>query len=309
MAKLLEKVRNSPLLRRKGGGYEVLETENKDPFVQGINFSAHYLASVDVQSKQDSPEVQEKVKTVCIDTALKKRKVCITVKSNSLQVTDLSSKVTDTYPIFLVAYCGGHPEFEDVFFFIQKTKLDQQLSAEVFKLSDAQRVRAVTMTVAKAFNIAFKAWTTKKRQRERSNSKGSLGSESPIPQRKNSKPSTLTAKMAPGVGPPSGPYTPPPPRRPADEQEIGRQRSGSTGESQAKQAILKNPAIQRVIAKNEQTGSTHNVTLTDDFDKDFQELAETRARPDVLRTSLAVDDTDGFTMDAIKAFIDSQADN
>ncbi len=308
MAKLMDMVRNSPLMRKKGGGYAVLETENKDPFVQGINFSAHYVASVEVQSKQDSPEVQEKVRALCNDTTVKKRKACITVKSNSLQVTDTSSKVTDTYPIFLVAYCGGHPQFEDVFFFIQKTKLDHQLRAEVFKLADAQGVRAVTLTVSKAFNIAFKAWTSKKKQRERANSKGS---ESPILQRKNSQPSGLTVKMAPGVSPIAGGYTPPPPRRPTtEEQETGRQRSGSAGESQANDtAALKNPAIQRVIAKNEKTGSTHNVTLTDDFDKDFQELAETRARPDVLRTSLAVDDTDGFTMDAIKAFIDSQADN
>ena len=300
MAKLVEMVRNSPLMRRRGGGYEVLDMESKDPFAIGINFSAHYLASVEVQSKQDSPEVRDKVREVYSDGAAKKlRRVRVTVKSDCLQVTDVSSKVSDSYPIFLVAYCGGHPEFEDIFFFIQKTKLDQRLFAEVFKFSDAQKVRAVTMTIAKAFNIAFKAWTTQKRQRERKNSRGS---ESPVPQRKNSngpKQSTLATKQV-------GPYTPPPPRKPAEEQEVGRQRSGSSGESHGKEPVLKNPAVMRVIAKNEKTGSTHNVMLTDDFDKEFQELAETRASPDVLRTSLAVDETDGFTIDAIKAYMDSQ---
>lgn len=301
MAKLVEMVRNSPLMRRRGGGYEVLDMESRDPFVLGINFSAHYLASVEVQSKQDSPEVREKVKEAYSDASADKklRRVRITVKSNCLEVADVSSKVTDSYPIFLVAYCGGHPELEDTFFFIQKTKLDQRLFAEIFKFSDAQKVRAVTMTIAKAFNIAFKAWTTQKRQRERKNSRGS---ESPVPQRKNSngvKQSTLATKQV-------GPYTPPPPRKPAEEQELGRQRSGSVEENHGKEPVLKNPAVMRVIAKNEKTGSTHNVTLTDDFDKAFQELAETRASPDVLRTSLAVDETDGFTIDAIKAYIDSQ---
>ena len=275
--------------------------ESRDPFVLGINFSAHYLASVEVQSKQDSPEVREKVKEAYSDASADKklRRVRITVKSNCLEVADVSSKVTDSYPIFLVAYCGGHPELEDTFFFIQKTKLDQRLFAEIFKFSDAQKVRAVTMTIAKAFNIAFKAWTTQKRRRERTNSRGS---ESPVPQRKNSngvKQSTLATKQV-------GPYTPPPPRKPAEEQELGRQRSGSVEENHGKEPVLKNPAVMRVIAKNEKTGSTHNVTLTDDFDKAFQELAETRASPDVLRTSLAVDETDGFTIDAIKAYIDSQ---
>lgn len=316
MDKLVDMVRSSPLVRRRSGGYEILDTESKDPFVQGLDFHAHYIASVEVNSKQDSPEVQEKVKQVC--TASKKtsksRKVAITIRSTSLRVKDTSTKITDDYPIFLIAYCGGHEDFSDVFFFIHKTKIDKQLRAEVFKFSDENKVKAVTMTVAKAFNIAYKAWMTEKRQREKSDTiAATRGSESPLIQRRQlgnpggaGKPSHLT-KMAPGVSRGVGPYTPPAPRKPTEEQEAARQRRGSFGDDpQAKEGALKHPAVVRVVAKNEKTGSTHNVTLTDDFDKEFQQLAETRTRPDVLRTSLAVDETDHFSMEEIKAYIDGE---
>ena len=307
MAKLVEMVRNSPLMRRRAGGYQVLDSEARDPFAQGIDYSAHYLATVEVQSKQDSPEVQQKVGEACSETkrATKSlRKVLITVKATTLHVKDIGTGISDEYPIFLVAYCGGHEDFDDIFFFIHKTKIDKRLYAEVFKLTDAQKVKIVTVTVAKAFNIAYKAWMTEKRQKERSNHRGT---ESPLTQAKHTSPGSSLAKLAPGVTKSAGPYTPPAPRKPAEQPEVGRQRSGSFGDS-PKKSSQKNPAVVRVIAKNEKTGSTHNVTLTDldEFDRAFQELAETRTRPDVLRTSLAVDETDHFDMEEIRAYIDGQ---
>lgn len=320
MAKLIDMVRNSPITRRRSGGYEVLDAENRDPFAQGIDFHAHYMASTEVSSRQDSPEVREKVKQLC--TASKKspksmRKVLLTVKSTCLRVKDINTKITDDYPIFLIAYCGGHHAFDDVFFFIHKTKLDRQLRAEVFKFSNENKVKAVTLTVAKAFNIAYKAWMNEKRKREKSDTTVPVkGSESPMLQRKqlgssvatSREPSNLT-KIAIGVANGTGSSTPPAPRKPSEDQTKSSPRRGSLGnELQDEDESIKNPAIVKVISKNERTGSTHNVTLTNDFDKEFQQLAESRTRPDVLQTSLAVDETDHFSMEEIKAYIDEEAE-
>ena len=111
--------------------------------------------------------------------------------------------------------------------------------------------------------------------------------------------------MAPGVAS-GGTYTPPVPRKPpvesAEDSSTGRGRSGSFGD---KPAPMRNPAVVRAMAVNEVTGSTHNVTLTDDFDKEFQQLAESRAQPEVLRTSISEDDTDSsFDLDKIMALAD-----
>ena len=304
MAKLVEMVKSSPLVRRRS--YDVLDTENKDPFVQGIHFNAHFVASIEVRSKRDCPEVQQKVKEgyeFMHKTKKSLRKVVITVKSNVLRVKDVGSKITDDYPIYLVAYCGAHSELENVFFFIHKTSIDRALFAEIFKMSDASKVKALTMTTAKAFNIAYKGWMATKNKRERVSNKGC---ESPMVQRKASG---TIQKMAPGIAAASlgGSFTPPALRREDPlAQQASRPRRGSFGDDpEAQKAAKLNPAIVRVQAKNEVTGSTHNVSLTADFDKEFQELAESRSRPDLLSTDLSSDQTDSFDLDTIKAYIDS----
>ena len=312
MAKLLEAVRNSPLITRRkvSGGYAVLESEQKDPFLKGITFKAQYYASAEVEDNHNSPAVQEIVWEVCEESKRESgsrsmRKVVLTVKAQCLTVTDTATKVMDTYPIFLVAYCGGHGEVRDCFFFIHKTKLEKKMKVEVFRCSSPGKVKAITLTVAKAFNISYKAWIMKKKKNELAAAAAAQknGSESPSLQRKAIQPQGKSnlAKMAPGVVT-GGIYTPPAARKPPSgkTEESRRPRRGSFGDDPE----LKNPAVVRAIAHNEKTGSSHNVTLTDDFDLEFQQLAESRTQPEVLRTSFIAEETDAFSFDTIKAHID-----
>ena len=276
MAKLVEMVKNSPLMaRKKGGGYQVLDTAQKDPFVKGIQFSLQYCGSSEVVDKHNSPEVQESVYQVCeIAESKSLRKTTITVKSHCLCVTDTATKVEDSYPIFLVAYCGGHEHISNCFFFIHKTKLEKTMRVEVFRCSNASKVKAITLTIAKAFNISYKAWMMKQKALEKNSTK-CTGNESPTLQRK--QPQGHLAKMAPGVVT-GGTYTPPaarkPPRPSGAEAAPGRSRSGSFGDK----PVVDNLAVMRVTAHNQATGSSHNVTVTDEFDQEFQELAESRVK-------------------------------
>lgn len=48
MAKLLDMVRNSPGVKKRMGGYSLMEAESRDPFVQGITFHAHFVGSCEV---------------------------------------------------------------------------------------------------------------------------------------------------------------------------------------------------------------------------------------------------------------------
>ena len=325
MAKLVEMVRNSPLGKRRGGGYSVLDTENQDPFVKGITFNAHFVGSIVVNAKQDTPEVQMAVGEACKEAMKMEHgkspglmKAALTVKANTLRVTYTGSRLAADnfidYPIYLIAYCGGHGEMDDLFFFIHKTKIDRVLNAEIFKFSESSKVNAVTLTVAKAFNIAYKAWMSQKRKEEKKN-----GSESPTVPRKhlgvgggggggggakgisNGKPSPLAAVVASSSA--TSYYTPPAPRKPTTAEAQPRQRSGSFGDK-PEAGAAKNPAVTRAQADNQVTGSTHNVTLTDDFDQEFQELAETRARPELLNTSLGDDQPDNFEIETIRDHID-----
>ena len=49
MAKLLDMVRNSPVVKKRMGGYSLMEAESRDPFIQGITFHAHFVGSCEVR--------------------------------------------------------------------------------------------------------------------------------------------------------------------------------------------------------------------------------------------------------------------
>lgn len=302
--KLKDIVRNSPLNKRRMGGYSVLDSEQKDPFQQGISFHAHYVGSTETQSKHDSPEVQQTVSDAWKQAQKSRfRKVSITVKSTGLRVKDVRTKIVDDYPIYLVSYCGASSSVDELFFFIHKTKLDKVLRVEIFKLSNSSKVTAITLTVAKAFNIAYKAWMAEKRRRERENGKGS---ESPLLSRRQmaaaNGQSSLLQKMAPGVASVSGPYTPPAGRKvPTDE--LKPKRSGSFGDIPSETAT-KNPAVMRVQAQNEVTGSTHDLLVTDEFDTEFHEVVQATPQPDLLFTSLQ-EHSDTFNLQEVMKHADS----
>ena len=307
--KLKDLVRNSPLNRRRGGGYAVLASENNDPFQQGINFHAHYFGSVETASKHDSPEVQELVADAWKKSDKSRfRKVVITVKSSGLSVKDARTGMKDDYPIYLVSYCGASHTVDELFFFIHKTKLEKKLMIEFFKLSDSSKVTAITLTVAKAFNIAYKAWTAEKRARSKESSRGS---ESPLPVRRQIPAATVEdhdgpakgsflKKMAPGVaGMDGGPYTPPASRKGPVEESYVAKRSGSFGDIPGESA-MKNPAVMRAQAHNTVTGSTHSLTLTHDFDKEFEKISLSAEQPDLLKADLG----DQFNWQEVMKFTD-----
>ena len=307
--KLRDMVRNSPLNRRRGGGYGVLKSEQKDPFQQGINFHAHYIGSVETASKHDCPEVQTMVADAWKRAQKSRfRKVIITVKATGLRVKDVRTGIKDDYPIYLVSYCGASTTVDELFFFIHKTKLDRVLMVEFFKLSNSSKVTALTLTVAKAFNIAYKAWMAEKRQKikETTNMKGS---ESPLPIRRHipdengDKPSSFLKKMAPGVAGVDGPYTPPASRKVTQEETQSVKRSGSFGDIPCESAN-RNPAVMRVQAHNDLTGSTHMLTLTDEFDSEFQEISQVAGQPGLLTTSLSEQEPDQFNWEEVIKFTD-----
>ena len=56
--------------------------------------------------------------------------------------------------------------------------------------------------------------------------------------------------------------------------------------------------------RNEVTGSTHDVTITEEFDKEFQELAATHSQPDILSTNLA-ENPESFDLDKVQQHFDT----
>ena len=174
-----------------------------------------------------------------------------------------------------------------LFYFIHRDSEDpKRLTAEMFKLENHAKVKALILTVQKAFNIAYKVWQSKKRQQEKKTTKGS-----PLVTRK------VVAAEAAIVG-----GSPQPTRKHTDVLKVDaldkRQRSGSEGNIAALPPI--HPSVAKIKTTNEVTGSMHELTLTDDFDDEFTQLAAARSQPDLLSTSIEDARPNAYKLDDVK---------
>lgn len=324
MEKLFDIARNSPLTKKRMGGYEVREAEQKDPFVEGICFYAHHVGSYEAASKFDSPDVQSSVQSAwntVEQSGIPLKKVVITVRATNIIVKERGAKNSSEYPIYFVSYCGSSTAIDNLFFFIHKVGRTTLFIVQLFKLESREKVTAVTLTVAKAFNIAYKAYMLERRKRERM-----TGSESPRVQRKqlggtsSPKTSRLLKSISPGTasGLTSGASTPPVVRKVSNEEQ--RERAGSLGE-QSKPApppsagsnkppptTFASSAPHITLSSEGVGGSTHDVTITEDFYKEFHDLTlESTSSEIELGTHLPAKSS-SFSLDAIKQYTDPVSD-
>ena len=296
MQGLKDAVRKSPLnVRKHVGKYSLVTAEEKDPFVEGINFNCQFVGSTVVQNKFDHPDTRIALKEIWDRTSLSKslKKMVIKVKAESLRIKDIGTKsIVDDIPMYRVSYCGTTSDMPNLFYFIHRDGEDpKRLTAELFKLESHQKVKALILTVQKAFNIAYKVWQSKKRQKE----KKVASKESPLVTRK-----VVGAELPVGGSPQI-------PRRQTDRlkvEALDRTRSGSEGNIAALQ--LQHPSVTKIKAPvtNEVTGSMHDLQLTDDFDDEFTQLAEARSQPDLLKTSIEDAKPNAYKLDAIKSEFD-----
>ena len=292
MQGLKEAVRRSPLnVRKHGAKYSLVTAEEKDPFVEGINFHCQFVGSSVVQNKFDHPDTRAAIKGIWDHTSHSKslKKMVIKVKAESIRIKDLGTKsIVDDLPMYRISYCGTTSDMPNLFYFIHRDGEDsKRLTAEIFKLESHQKVKALILTVQKAFNIAFKVWQTKKRQQQKKQSKGS-----PL----------VTRRL---VGAEALGGSPQPPRKQTDMlkvEALDRTRSSSEGNIAA--LPLVHPSVAKIKTTNEVTGSMHELTLTDDFDDEFTELAAVRSQPDLLATSIEDAKPQAYKIEAVKSQFD-----
>lgn len=291
MQGLKEAVRRSPLnVRKQVGKYSLVQAEEKaDPFVEGINFNCQFVGSTLVQNKFDHPDTRTAIKEIWDRTSASKslKKMVIKVKADSLRIKDISTKsIVDDIPMYRVSYCGTTSDMPTLFYFIHRDGEDpKRLTAEMFKIESHQKVKALILTVQKAFNIAYKVWQTKKRQAEKKSAKGS----------------PLITKKSVGAGAAGGsPLTLKKQTDMLKAEGDDRPRSGS----ESNIAALVHPSIAKIKTTNEVTGSMHELTLADDFDDEFTQLAAARSHPELLDTSIDDAKPNAYKIDAVKSHFD-----
>ena len=266
MQGLKDAVRRSPLnVRKHGAKYSLITAEEKDPF-EGINFQCSFVGSTVVLNKFDHPDTRAAIKEIWDHTSHSKslKKITIKVKVESIQIKDVSTKsIVDDLPMYRISYFGTTYDMPNLFYFIHRDGEDsKRLTAEIFKMENHAKVKALIFTVQKAFNIAFKVWQTKKRQQEKKQAKGS-----PL----------VTRKMADASARGDSPKLPSS-RREMLKVDAALDRTQNSSEGNIPALPLVHPSVAKIKTTNEVTGSMHELTLTDDFDDEFSELAAARSR-------------------------------
>ena len=288
MQGLKEAVRRSPLnVRKHGAKYSLVTAEEKDPFVEGINFNCQFVGSTVVQNKFDHPDTRAAIKEIWDRTSHSKslKKMVIKVKADSIRIKDIGTKsIVDDIPMYRISYCGTTSDMPNLFYFIHRDGEDaKRLTAEIFKLDNNQKVKALILTVQKAFNIAFKVWQTKKRQKAKKEAKGS----------------PLVTRRVAGAEAIGG--SPKPPRKQTDMLRVeALERTRSSSEGNIAALPMLHPGVAKVKTTNEVTGSMHELTLTDDFDDEFTQLAAVRSQPELLPTSIEDAKPNAYKLDAVK---------
>lgn len=266
MSKLVEAVRNSPLMKGKQshGQYSPLLQQSTDPFVQGICFTASYIGSIEMVDRVGTDRNHSILNKKLDEVQRTKKdkdlpKVIIEIKAVALTLKSIKGPKSEAvYPIYTVSYCGNARDADTIFFFIFKSKKDQKIYAEVFKCSNSEKVSAINRTISKAFSIAYKAWQMKKRMQQRTG-------ESPLLQQKMAREkdniNMTKGAVEKAAGATGGAYTPPIPRKtqPEEDQSEGRKRSDSFNKDEEAQKMAmshlkKNPALDRMRVKNEASG-------------------------------------------------------
>jgi len=287
MQGLKDAVRKSPLnIRKHGGKYSLIGSEQKDPFAEGITFNCQFVGSTQVKNKFDHPDTRAAIKEIWTHTSNSKslKRMSIRVKADSLRVKDIATKtVVDELPIYRVSYCGTTSDMPTLFYYIHRDKEEpKRLTAQLFKMESHEKVKALILTVQKAFNIAYKVWQAKKRQQDK---KAAISGAS-----------VTGTTDKPGIKV-SGSESPQPPRRAELVKLDDQPRRNSDG---AVAKPLLHPSIAKIKMTNEVTGSMHELHLTDDFDDEFTQLAAARSNPDLLDTSMPEAKPNNYRLDAVK---------
>lgn len=98
----------------------------------------------------------------CIDEAIyslwnnAQEPVSVRITTKSIRIKrSLTKEVIFDFPLFHVSYCGTNAKHKDAFAFVAKSASGSPFHCYVFKCADAEKAYTLTLTVSKAFYIAY----------------------------------------------------------------------------------------------------------------------------------------------------------
>jgi len=140
---------------------KLLEDTGQDPIVEGVTFYVRYLGSCFVLNPSGDEATGDAIKSIVSmarKTDRKLHRVALMVSMKDVKMTDLETgNVYFDISIYRITYCSADAIFSHVFAFITMNK-DDSMECHAFLCRKRKIAQAATMTIAQAFNLAFREW-------------------------------------------------------------------------------------------------------------------------------------------------------
>ncbi|XP_028414867.1 low density lipoprotein receptor adapter protein 1-like [Dendronephthya gigantea] len=266
-------------IERKFGSHETLQEDwlhENEALVDGISFFVKYLGCAPAVEAQGQGVTDEAVKRLLAEAKIKKskgdmklQKVVLTVTPKEIRILDFVTKTPlEVTPIFRVSYCTADPNVPKVFAFNSREKQSLQIRCRAFLCTKPKIAKAIALTVAQAFNVAFEAWETMKETKAK---------ETPnvVPLIETTPPSPHT-NGSPGTFNTSAVHTG---RR--SSEPLNDKPDNNSGRSSSFSSL---PSVQLTPppSRRKQKSLALDFSLDNGFDEEFTKLAKSRSNPHLL---------------------------
>jgi len=147
---------------------KLMEEKSSEPVLDGVTFYVKYLGSSMVDRASGEEATSGAIKTIIAMAQKHDRKVervALTISLRGIKVVEVATGAcTLDFSIYRVSYCSADLTYDHVFAFIV-TNRDGSLECHAFLCPKRKVAQAATLTIAQAFNLAFKVWEAAQERR------------------------------------------------------------------------------------------------------------------------------------------------
>ncbi|KAL0961771.1 hypothetical protein UPYG_G00331530 [Umbra pygmaea] len=156
-------------------------TDTRETVVDGMTFNLRHLGMTLVdqpKGEELSATAVKRIVATAKASGKKPRKVSLKVSPQGIMLYDsLTNQLLDNISIYRISYCTADKLHDKVFAYISQNTLNGTLECHAYLCSKRKVAKAVTLTVAQAFKVAFEFWQmAKEEKRVQSGSSGEAAS-------------------------------------------------------------------------------------------------------------------------------------
>ncbi|XP_066531982.1 low density lipoprotein receptor adapter protein 1a [Hoplias malabaricus] len=171
-------------------------TDTRETLVEGMTFNLRHLGMtlVDQPKGEDlSAAAVKRIVATAKASGRKLPKVALKVTPQGIVLyNSVSNQLIESVSIYRISYCTADKMHNKVFAYIAQNQQNETLECHAFLCAKRKVAKAVTLTVAQAFKMAFDSWQDASEEKEQQEVKSSTASETSVISLKGTDAATAT---------------------------------------------------------------------------------------------------------------------